>query len=217
LPSAASPVSILRSIFCALRRPRFARNALARRRRSAALRELAALDKTGFAPSGTGRSLEPDKLMIFVFQRASPNSPRLPRKDGVKAAEGRAESLVERHGSQGKARVCGVLRRMDSNLGGQARRNGKGGTGSCNARGSRKFETAVIRKKSLYNIKRLSLACQTAANNPGEVSASGLARVAIPPHNPSRILTSRRTFKANYGLRARKNEDEAFGSKICGS
>jgi hypothetical protein len=147
LLSAASPVSFLRSIFCALRRPRFARNALARRRRSAALRELAALDKTGFAPSGTGRSLEPDKLMIFVFQRASPNSPRLRRKDVVQAAEGRAESLVERHGSQGKARVCGVLRRMDSNLGGQARRNGKGGTGSCNARGSRKFETAVIRKE----------------------------------------------------------------------
>src|ERR1700736_3507147 len=44
----------------------------------------------------------------FVFQDASPNSPRLRRKDGVPSAGGRAESLVERHGGQGKARICGA-------------------------------------------------------------------------------------------------------------
>jgi hypothetical protein len=130
----------------------------------------------------------------FAFQEASPNSPRLRWKDGAQAAGGRAESLVERHGGQGKARICGAQglacrirachvggshpvprAELSHGLSAKRDRSGKRGTGSLQRARLRKYDTAVIRKK-LYMI---SNAYAWLANPPRIIRARSSRRVLL--------------------------------------
>ena len=199
LLSAASPVCFARSLFCSLRRMRFARNALARRWRAAALCGPAAPDKAEFPPSGTGRSWEPDKLMSFRLSNSSCAS-----VDMVSQAA-RAKSLVERNGGQGKAprglwrartglpNYCtplsaATIPRQRSHaegrqgLAGRERRTGTGSTGSINRGGSRKFDAAVSRKNAYI----ISNAYPGTANPPRVIRARSW-RVVLFPSRSHRI------------------------------